>query len=56
MENLISYWRNPTAWEIKFGEGAIHWRDFTENEIGRNKKGELKKWFTADDNLRYNRS
>ena len=19
------YWRNPTKWEIKFGEGAIHY-------------------------------
>jgi hypothetical protein len=51
----ITCWRNPTAWEIKFGEGAIHYRDFTDFEIGRNKNGELKKWFKADDGLIYHR-
>ena len=49
----ITYWRDPTPGEIKFGEGAIHFRDFTEYEIGHNKKGELKKWFKADDGLIY---
>lgn len=49
-------WRKPTAYEIKFGEGAIHYRTFTLFEIGYNKKGELKKWFISkDDGLRYNR-
>lgn len=52
---ILTCWRNPTKWEIKFGEGAIHYRDFTTEEIGRNKKGELKKWFIANDGLRYNR-
>lgn len=50
----IEYWRNPTPYEIRFGEGAIHYREFTEEEIGVNKRGELKKWFIADDGLRYN--
>jgi hypothetical protein len=50
----IVCWRPPTEWEIKFGEGALHYRDFTADEIGRNRKGELKQWFKAnDDGLRY---
>jgi len=49
------FWRNHTESEIKFGEGAIHYRTFTLFEIGYNKKGELKKWIIADDGLRYNR-
>jgi hypothetical protein len=49
----IECWRPPTAGEIKFGEGATHYRDFTVSEIGLNKKGNLKKWFVADDGLRY---
>lgn len=53
--DVIVCWRKPTAYEIKFGEGAIHYRDFTMSEIGRNSKGELKQWFIADDKLRYNR-
>lgn len=52
----ITCWRNPTEYEIKFGEGAIHYRDFTAFEIGRNRKGGLKSWFISpDDKLRYNR-
>ncbi len=59
MANIIikadyEYWRNPTAYEIKFGYGAIHTRTFTLFEIGYNKKGQLKKWFVSpDDGLRY---
>lgn len=49
-------WRNPTLSEIKFGEGAIHYRSFPLWDIGYNKKGDLKKWFIAkDDGLRYYR-
>ena len=54
-KNTYEYWRNPTKYELKFGEGAIHWRTFTDYEIGLNLKGELKKWFIADDGLRYNK-
>ncbi|ANS04884.1 hypothetical protein [uncultured Mediterranean phage] len=53
-EKEYEFWRNPTAHELKFGEGAIHWRTFKESEIGTNSKGDLKKWFIADDGLRYN--
>jgi hypothetical protein len=27
----IAYWRNPTKEEIKFGHGALHYRDFDFN-------------------------
>jgi hypothetical protein len=49
----VTYWRNPTKAEIKFGHGAIHYRDFKVSEC-RNKESKLKKWFIADDGLRYN--
>lgn len=53
---LIKCWRNPTKGEIKFGEGAIHYRDFTISEIGINNKGYIKSWFIdkEGDGLRYN--
>lgn len=47
--------RPPTKGEIKFGEGATHYRDFPLSVIGL-KKGEAmwKNWFVApDDKLRY---
>tara|TARA_R110000868_G_scaffold209322_2_gene459021 strand:- start:199 stop:615 length:417 start_codon:yes stop_codon:yes gene_type:complete len=52
----IECWRQPTKGEIKFGEGAIHYKDFTLSEMGLNSKGDLKKWFICkDDGLRYYR-
>lgn len=46
--------RKPTPGEIKFGEGATHYRSFTLAEIGLSKTGDLKQWFISkDDNLRY---
>lgn len=50
---FMSCWRNPTEREIRFGEGALHYRDFTLKEIGYNAKGKLNKWFKADDCLIY---
>lgn len=44
----ITYWRNPTKEEIKFGHGAIHYRDF-EIQNCINEEGYLKKTFKADD-------
>ena len=53
---LIECWRNPTKGEIKFGEGAVHWRSFTLEQIGLNDNGEIKNWFISpDDGLRYYR-
>jgi hypothetical protein len=48
--------RRPTAYEIQFGEGATHYRNFTLAQIGIKKDGDIKPWFKAkDDNLRYYR-
>ena len=42
------YYRGPTMSEVRFGEGAIHYREFEPNEH----KG--RKWFKSpDDGLRY---
>ncbi len=49
----INYWRQPTKGELKFGNGAIHWRSFERHECSK-PNGDLKKWFIADDGLRYN--
>lgn len=38
----IKYWRNPTKWEISFGEGAIHYLTVNVNEVTK-KNGYLKK-------------
>jgi hypothetical protein len=40
--------REPTKGELKFGNGATHYRTFMREDI-TNRKGELKKWFKADD-------
>lgn len=45
-------YREPTAGEIKFGHGAIHYRSFLTSDI-LNRKGNLKKWFKCNDGLRY---
>lgn len=56
-----TYHRNPTRAEIKFGEGATHYRDFPLSECATGEKHpwgapKLKKWFVAkDDGLRYYR-
>ncbi len=45
--------RQPTAGEIKFGEGATHWLTVNLSCI-LNKKGDIKKWFVwPKDGLRY---
>lgn len=54
MDKTIEYWRNPTPYEIKFGEGAIHWLEVPVRLV-RKKDGSLKKWFIGKDGLRYNR-
>ena len=40
----VEYRRNPTEYEIRFGEGAIHYRSFPLKEC-INSKGEIKKRF-----------
>lgn len=47
--------RNPTAYEIKFGEGAIHYKEFPV-ELWKHKNGKPKQWIKCPvDNLRYYR-
>lgn len=52
---LFTCHRPPTRGEIKFGEGATHYRDFPLSVIGLQKgKALQKKWFVSpDDKLRY---
>lgn len=50
----VQYWRHPTKFEIKFGEGAIHYIDVPIEKV-RKPDGKLKKWFYGEDGLRYNR-
>jgi len=53
-DKLVEYHREPTKYEIKFGEGATHYRSFPMSECVK-PDGRLKKWFVADDGLRYYR-
>lgn len=41
---VVEYYRQPTAYEIKQGYGAIHYKSFERSKV-TNRKGELKKWF-----------
>lgn len=50
---MVSYHRQPTSSEIRFGEGAIHYRDFTPDECCHAGTRIPKQWFIADDGLRY---
>jgi hypothetical protein len=45
---VVIYHRKPTEWEIKFGHGAIHYKEF---EIGDclKKDGAIKKFIKAKD-------
>ena len=45
--HLFEFRRQPTKAEIKFWEGATHYRMFTASEIGLNKKGLLKTVFKS---------
>ena len=46
-----TYWRNPTKDEIKFGYGAIHYREFNKEECF-NQDGSFKLAFWAKDDGR----
>jgi hypothetical protein len=51
----ITYHRKPTEYEIKFGYGAIHYRDFTQDEFLK-KDGTIKSRIKAkNDGLIYTR-
>jgi len=52
-KQIVELHRKPTAGEIKFGEGATHYKSFEIDAI-INRKGNLKKWmFCPTDGLRY---
>jgi hypothetical protein len=51
----IELHRKPTEYELKFGNGATHYRCFLIGEV-LDKKGNIKQWIKAkDDLLRYNK-
>lgn len=50
---VITYHRNPTPAEIRFGYGATHYRDFTVEECCHKGTRFTKTWIVADDGLRY---
>lgn len=51
-----AYYRPPTAAEIRFGHGAVHYRDFPIEECCHVGTRFPKRWFVAsDDGLRYYR-
>jgi hypothetical protein len=51
--HTITYFRKPTAWEIKFGEGATHYKDFDRSQCTK-ANGGRKKWLICPiDGLRY---
>ena len=52
----VEYHRKPTAWEIKFGEGATHYLTINVNDVTK-ADGSLKRWtknpYNENDNNRY---
>lgn len=54
-KQTITGHRSPTKYEIKFGEGAIHYRDFDYDEWLKVDGCTLKVWIVANDGLRYYR-
>ena len=53
MKKQITYHRPPTKGEIKFGEGATHYKDFDLDFIMK-KDGTCKEWIKCPvDGLRY---
>lgn len=52
-KNKVTYHRQPTKSEIKFGEGAIHYKDFDKTFVTK-ENGDFKKWVICPiDKLRY---
>lgn len=54
VSKTVQYWRHPTKFEIKFGEGTIHYADVPIEKVCK-PDGKLKKWFYGEDGLRYSR-
>ena len=53
LESITGH-RNPTPYEIRYGYGATHYRDF-EPSVWLSPFGYIKNWILADDGLRYYR-
>lgn len=55
-KKTVEYWRNPIPFEIKLGEGAIHWLTIELKHVMK-KDGTLKKWtlnpYNKNDKKRY---
>jgi hypothetical protein len=52
----ITYHREPTPWEIKFGEGATHYATFAVEDVCWPGTRFAKRWFVSPyDGLRYYR-
>ncbi|WP_310558913.1 hypothetical protein [Flavobacterium sp.] len=49
----LAYWRNPTKEEIKFGYGAIHYRDFDFESCFNDNGFQKVKVRASDDGLIY---
>jgi hypothetical protein len=50
----LTYHRGPTPGEVRFGHGAIHYRDFPVEDCCFPGTRIMKRWFVAeDDGLRY---
>lgn len=49
----LAYWRNPTKEDIKFGHGAIHYRDFDFDICFDNNNLLILKAKVSDDGLIY---
>jgi len=54
VNDTITAHRKPTPSEIKWGYGAVHYRDFYVEDWLK-PDGTLKTWIKADDGLRYYR-
>lgn len=51
----VDYKRNPTEYEIRFGEGAIHYRSFPLREVVGNNGQIKKRLFAKDEGVWYSR-
>lgn len=51
----LEYRRPPTPSEVRFGHGATHYRTFKAEECCFPGTRVAKRWFKADDGLRYYR-
>lgn len=51
----VTYHRDPSPAEIRFGHGATHYAEFTVEEAAFPGTRILRKWFRDSDGVRWNR-